>query len=290
MLPSWDPDSLRKVVPFVIGCVGARRTGKSTAISHLLFQMYDQFDLVICFIGSAACNPTIEAMMHKYWDPRFFFAEWNQPLINKLLEQQEALKRAGKRRNICILVDDVILTSSAEDQLSHMGMRGRHFSVSLILAAVSYTNLPKRVRRSLDVLLCFSCGMQGDRKILMWEYASNAQMAGFALNNLGEHECLVLQTNQRQQRLKVWRSARLTPHDFGTQQIHYDELKRRVARGTASARRSVYRSRERCGSSRGTVSLERGPVDAPQEGPDREEQSESDDPASCPETSPLSPR
>ena len=253
--------------------------------------MCEQFDLVICFIGSAACNPTIEAMMHKYWDPRFFFAEWNQPLINKLLEQQEALKRAGKRRNICILVDDVILTSSAEDQLSHMGMRGRHFSVSLILAAVSYTNLPKRVRRSLDVLLCFSCGMQGDRKVLMWEYANNANMAGFALNNLGEHECLVLQTNQRQQRLQVWRAGILTPQDFsGTQRIRYDELRRRALRGRALERRSVGRPEETCDSSRGTLSLERGPADAPPEGPGREEQSESDDPASCPETSPLSPR
>ena len=252
--------------------------------------MYDQFDLVICFIGSAACNPTIEAMMHKYWDPRFFFAEWNQPLINKLLEQQEALKRAGKRRNICILVDDVILTSSAEDQLSHMGMRGRHFSVSLILAAVSYTNLPKRVRRSLDVLLCFSCGMQGDRKVLMWEYANNANMAGFALNNLGEHECLVLQTNQRQQRLKVWRAGMLTPGDFGTRQIRYDELKRRVARETASARRSVCRSRERCGSSRGTVSLGREPEDGPPEDRDPEAGSEPGDRFLGPGTSPASPR
>ena len=157
MLPSWDPDTLRKVVPFVIGCVGARRTGKSTAISHLLFQMCEQFDLVICFIGSAACNPTIEAMMKKYWDPRFFFSEWNTKLVECLLQQQED---AGPlKRNILILVDDVVLTGKDEDQLSHLAMRGRHFGISLMMCAVSYTSLPKKARRSLDALLVFSQGL-----------------------------------------------------------------------------------------------------------------------------------
>ena len=73
MLPNWDPETLGRVLPFVIGCVGARRTGKSTAISHLLFQMSSRFELVVCFIGSAACNPTIEAMMERFWDPVLLF-------------------------------------------------------------------------------------------------------------------------------------------------------------------------------------------------------------------------
>ena len=84
MLPHWDPATLDSVVPFVIGCVGARRTGKSTAISHLLFQMSTRFELVVCFIGSAACNPTIEAMMERFWDPRFFFSQWDQHLSQNL--------------------------------------------------------------------------------------------------------------------------------------------------------------------------------------------------------------
>ena len=264
MLPHYNPETLADVVPFVIGCVGARRTGKSTAISHLLFQMSSRFELVVCFIGSAACNPTIQAMMEQFWDPRFFFSTWNQHLIDKLLEQQESLKKQGRDRQVCILVDDVILSSNAEEQLAHMALRGRHFNISLCMAAVSYTSLPKRVRRSLDILFCYSCTMQGDRKILMWEYAGNATMAGFMLKNLGDHECLVLETNRRRQDLKIWKAGLLTPEDFrGCQNggcITHAELKRRAFAAKFSARPLPFRQEERCGVSRRTRSPERGPA------------------------------
>ena len=223
--------------------------------------MSSQFDLVVCFIGSAACNPTIEAMMERFWDPRFFFSTWNQHLIDKLLEQQERLKKEGRPRHVCILVDDVILNSSAEEQLAHMALRGRHFNISLCMAAVSYTSLPKRVRRALDILFCFSCSMHGDRKILMWEYANNANMASFMLKNLGDHECLVLETNRRRQDLKVWRAGLLTPEDFRSATcISHDELRRRALRGKSSERRLAIRSTEKCGSACSTQFGGREPV------------------------------
>ena len=51
----------------------------------------------------------------------------------KLLIQQEDLKSQGVTRNVLILVDDVVLTSKAEDQLSHCAMRGRHFNIPHVL-------------------------------------------------------------------------------------------------------------------------------------------------------------
>ena len=134
MLPAWDPIRIEERLPVVLAAVGARRCGKSTAISHLVYQMFDKFDLVIGFVGSAACSPCLEAMMqrHKKWDERFFFPQWNKPLIEKLLRQQEDLKRQGVSRQILILCDDVILTGRDEEQLAHMCMRGRHFNISVI--------------------------------------------------------------------------------------------------------------------------------------------------------------
>ena len=178
--------------------------------------MYEVFDLVICFVGSAACSPTLEAMMerHPKWDTRMFFSSWNQPLIDKLLEQQEKLKKAGVDRQVLILMDDVILTGKATDQLAHMCMRGRHFNISVMMAAVSYTSISKRSRRSLDFLLVFSCPMQGDRKVLSWEYAQNSSTADWVMNNLEENQCLVFETSRKVQRLFVWKSQLLLPDDF----------------------------------------------------------------------------
>ena len=170
--------------------------------------MIPKFDLVIAFIGSAACNPVIHQLMVEHWDPRFFFSRWDARLIECLLRQQE--EAGPEKRNVLILVDDVILTGPAEDQLSHMALRGRHFGISLIMCAVSYTTLPKKARRSLDALLVYSCPMQGDMKVLTWEFASHTSMAEHALRNLGDHTALVLETLERRQQLFLWKADLLT--------------------------------------------------------------------------------
>ena len=189
--------------------------GKSTAVSDLLTRLHTQFELVICFVGSASCNPTLKMQLDLWYDSRFFFSEWSCPLMAKLLIQQEDLKSQGVTRNVLILVDDVVLTSKAEDQLCHLAMRGRHFNISLMCCSVSYTSIPKSCRRSLDVLLLFSCPMSGDLQTLTWEFTRDSEMARFAVNNLGEHECLVLETLTRKQCLYVWRAKLTTARRLG---------------------------------------------------------------------------
>ena len=172
--------------------------------------MSSRFDLVVAFIGSAACSPVLAKLMQMHWDPRFFFGNWDDQLIGRLLSQQEHLKSQGVTRNVLLVVDDVVVTSKAEDQLANMGMRGRHFNISVAMCAVSYTSLPKRLRRSLDVLLVFSLPMTGDLKILTWEFCQRQEMARFALRNLEEHQALVLETLNKQQELFVWRAEHVT--------------------------------------------------------------------------------
>ena len=179
--------------------------GKSTMITHLLKRMSKSFDLVITFAGSAACSPELRTLMEENWDPRFQFSEWNQPLMDKLLVQQERLKREGIDRHVCILVDDIVLTGRDEEALAHACLRGRHFNLSIFCASVSYTTLPKRCRRSLDVLFLFSCPMSGDIQILCSEYAQQARLARFLLTQLPEWTCLVMETLTRQQRLFHYR-------------------------------------------------------------------------------------
>ena len=88
VLPTWDPNRLIERKPFNIALVGGRKQGKSTAQQDLIHRMSSEFDLVVCFIGSAACNPFLEHLLSTYWDPRFFFSEWDDRLI-------EALAAAG---------------------------------------------------------------------------------------------------------------------------------------------------------------------------------------------------
>ena len=178
--------------------------GKSTLVTHLL-KVSRQFDLVISFVGTSACSPEMKELLETRYDPRFQFASWNQSLMDKLMAQQEALKAQGVQRQVCILIDDIILSGRDEDALSHLCLRGRHFNISVLACAVSYTTLPKRCRRSLDALFLFSCPMAGDAQILCSEYAQKSRMARYLLQNLPEWTCLVMETLERRQKLYFYR-------------------------------------------------------------------------------------
>ena len=205
--------------------------------------MFDKFDLVVAFVGSAACSPCLEAMMvrNEHWDERMFFPRWNQALVDKLLDQQTDLKKRGIERHVLILMDDVVLTGRDADQLAHMCLRGRHFNVSVMMAAVSYTSICKRARRCLDFLLVYSCPMSGDRKILSWEYASNSHTADFALSHLEENQCVVFETSRKKQKLYNWRAQLLAPEDFRRSSLPVLGRSPQLARGSSSARRRAAR-------------------------------------------------
>jgi hypothetical protein len=66
--------------------------------------MSSKFDLVVSFMGSSACSPEMRSLMESKFDPRFVFGEWNEPLMKKLLKQQEELKLNNVQRQVCILV------------------------------------------------------------------------------------------------------------------------------------------------------------------------------------------
>ena len=204
MLPQWNPSRLDDRLPWVVGIVGGRRQGKST-LTHHLIKRSKRFKLLISFMGTTSCSPEMRSLMETRFDQRFIFNSWNEPLMARLLKQQERLKLQGIDRQVCILVDDIVMSSRQEDNLAHLCLRGRHFNISVICAAVSYTTLPKRSRRSLDCLFLFSCPMSSDMEILTREYCSKVRLARYCLNNLPEWTSLVLETLQKKQQLFHYR-------------------------------------------------------------------------------------
>ena len=190
--------------------------GKSVATVSILKTLSSRFELVIALVGTPSCQPALHTLMEQYWDPRFFFPTWDVALISRLMDQQEQLRNAGRDRHVAILVDDVVLTSEAAEQIAHLAMRGRHWLISLFMCGVSWSTLPKRVRRSLDVCMVFSCPMASDVKLLCSEYASNTRMAEFMMKQLEEHQCLVLETVTKVQRLYLWKADHWTPSNLQT--------------------------------------------------------------------------
>ena len=141
----------------------------------------------------------------------------------KLMQQQETLKLNGVERQVCVLVDDIVLSGRDEDSLAHLCLRGRHFNISVLACAVSYTTLPKRSRRSLDCLFLFSCPMSGDIDVLTKEYCSKTKMARYCLQNLPDWTSLVMETLQKRQRLYHFRAPHGGDQNAGSSSSAQDE-------------------------------------------------------------------
>ena len=104
--------------------------------------------------------------------------------------------------------------------------------------------------------------MQGDLKILLYEYASQNSMAEHALKNLPDHCSLVLETLERRQKLFCWKANLLTlESEESPERVR---LKTEDADGTDGERRSTSRQTESAGPSDRTGSSAAGASAGPQ--------------------------
>ena len=201
MLPNYDLERIYKCIPFNICMLGQRRSGKSIASWKLTEFLLPKFDLVISFLGTRNCNRELCELIGSRFDPRLNFVEFNENVLRKLMEQQERLIAEGNPREVLIVFDDVFASSTPKnvELLTRLFIRGRHFHISIINAAVCFTTVQKNCRRCLDIMFLFSSVCKSDNQILASEYIhANVCTAQYALQNLPEYTALVIESRRNQ--------------------------------------------------------------------------------------------
>jgi hypothetical protein len=140
------------------------------------------------------------------------FNNCSAEMLKTICNQQEDLKARGIRRRVALLFDDVEFDNP--ESINYLGFtasRGRHYDISMFQVSVSYTLINKNFRRSLDVLGIFSLPSLNDKQILLKEYSRNPDLGSFAMDNLEQYECLVMETNSHKQELFKYRVTLETP-------------------------------------------------------------------------------
>jgi hypothetical protein len=181
--------------------LGQRRSGKSIASWKLTEYLLPKFDLVLSFLGTRNCNKELCSLIGNNFDERLNFVEFNENVLKKLMEQQEDIIADGRRRDVLIVFDDVFASSTPKnvELLTRLFIRGRHFHISIINAAVCFTTVQKNCRRCLDIMFLFSSVCKSDNQILSSEYIhNNVSTAQYALQNLPEYTALVIESKRNQ--------------------------------------------------------------------------------------------
>ena len=182
-------------------------------MTYLCEFLKDEFDLVISFCGSTACSPDLKTIFTTVFDDRFMFDRFSVDFLRTLLEQQEKIKLEGKKRRVLLLFDDVETDPDEANYLGFLSTRHRHYDISLMYCAVRYSAVHKTYRASSDILFLFNVPMYSDRKMLLLEHSINTGLASFAMKNMKQFECLVMESGHTQ-KLKVFRApSYLTNND-----------------------------------------------------------------------------
>ena len=197
MLRTWNPENIKPMIPFCAAMVGNRRSGKSFLQFYVLDTVLkDEFDLYISFCGSVSCSPDLRRFFQSKGLEHLMFERVTVKFLETLMKQQEYLKTNNLgRRRILLLLDDAELDKHEQQYLGTFCTRARHFDVSIFQCSVSYTQLAKNFRRSLDILFLFQMSMYSDRKLLLQEFSSNPKLSHYAMQDLQKYQCMVQEKN-----------------------------------------------------------------------------------------------
>lgn len=151
-------------IPFAIGCIAKRESGKSYLTKYLVKYWLENKDIDYIF---AVTNTGEMNKEYDYLPKDFVNARYDENFIRGIMEtQKEHIKKWGlkskKVKNVLIILDDVIGSLPPRNKtLQELYSQGRHYKISIILnIQISKNELDTVIRDNLDY---FIIGHNGKR-------------------------------------------------------------------------------------------------------------------------------
>jgi hypothetical protein len=115
--------------------LSSRKSGKSFMIRNLIYLLFKQNKIDICYIFSKTAH--LDKFYLDWIDKRYIFPlEKIGPMISFLFQIQESLiAKKQKLQNICIVLDDIDCSAKSDKELEQVFTLGRHYNLTVILSA-----------------------------------------------------------------------------------------------------------------------------------------------------------
>jgi len=221
-IENFQLERLLTKIPANISLLGRRKAGKSVCVSIItrFLIKHQTFSRIVAFLANDFCNPELVKIL-KHNQPKVpsvIFYEFSEKVIQKILDQQVKLREENleDEKHILIILDDVYSGHLYHSQVvKSLFERGRHYLVSCITSCVSFTSLASSCRRSLDILILYSCLTTQDTIYLTKNFLNPkyVEICRYLLRNQKLYESLVIESSpiQRIFRLKFRKKGEI--HD-----------------------------------------------------------------------------
>ena len=136
----------------VIVAIAKRRSGKSFLVRDLMYQMRKRF------VGGIVMSATEEANGF-YQDmgvpQAYIYHEFDEGALERLIETQKKLTKAGKVQPVFVILDDVAYNKTIFNRsvIRQLALNGRHYKITVIIALQYALDMSPAIRSNVDYVM-----------------------------------------------------------------------------------------------------------------------------------------
>lgn len=137
----------------VIVFVGRSGSGKTVAMTDILYHMRHKYDRVLVMTGST------DTAQHfgKHVPPILVHEGFDEDRIERIYQQQERARSMGKCKPILIILDDLMYQNNIlqkSEVMNRIFMNGRHALISLFISMQYCKSLGPQLRMQANFIFC----------------------------------------------------------------------------------------------------------------------------------------
>ena len=159
-LKYFRPDKIPR--DSTIAIVSKRRTGKSTLIRNLVFDIKPS--KVVAFIGSEAAS----TFYSKFIPDLFIYQHWDPEALQRIFAYQRAHFTGDDNDIITVIIDDFGFDTNVmkSRELRELFQNGRHLGIQVILALQFLRSVPLVNRGNFDIICVLKENNKNNQRIL----------------------------------------------------------------------------------------------------------------------------
>ena len=145
----FDPSTIKD--GSVVGVIGKRGTGKSVLVKDVMYYKR-KIPMGLIMSGTEDGN----SYYGKFVPDSFVFSEFDKAALERLMERQKKLSKAGRAGRVFVVLDDLMYDKKImkEKVMRQLLMNGRHWNIFLIVTAQYVADLgPPEIRSNCDYVI-----------------------------------------------------------------------------------------------------------------------------------------